>query len=108
MFKKSSVPQRGMVQRKGGIRRKTRKLLSKHFRRKGKINFTQYLSTLNMGDKVCLVQEPAVHKGQFHTRFYGKAGVVTEQRGSCYAVKFRDGGKEKTIITHPIHLKRIA
>ena len=76
-------------------------------RSRGKLPLTKFLSTYNVGDRVTLMFEPSVQKGQYHMRFYGKVGLVVEKRGSAYAVEFHDGGKKKVIITHPVHLARL-
>lgn len=54
-----------------------------------------------------LKAEPAVQKGLYHARFHTKAGVVVDKKGACYGIKIKDGGKEKTVYVHPIHLKRL-
>ena len=97
-----------MVKRIGGARRKTRNLLSKNFREKGKISVTRFLQSFNEGDKVLLNAEPAYHKGLYEMRFHGKTGFVKEARGRCYAVEILDRGVKKELIVHPIHLRLIA
>jgi len=94
------------MKRIGGFRRKTRHLLKKHIREKGKISLTRYFQSFNEGDAVKLVAEPSIHKGMFHPRFYGKNGVIQGRKGKCYEVLIADGGKQKTLIIHPIHLQR--
>jgi len=93
--------------RKGGTRRKRSSLMTKSVRRKGKISFRNYLAELNNGDKVALFVEPAVQKGMFHPKFSGKVGTVLSKKGSCYEVKINDFAKEKTLIVHPVHLKKL-
>ena len=95
-----------MVDRKGGIRRKTRYKFSKEKRSRGKISITKYLQSFVVGDQVYLHVEPAVQKGMYHHRFMGKAGLVKGKRGRCYEISINDKGKEKMLIVHPIHLKR--
>ena len=95
-----------MVQRKGGFRRKTRHKLKKNVRDKGKISIRRYSQVFNSGDRVILYAEPAVQKGMYFPRFHGKAGVVKSKKGKCYEVLISDGNKEKTLIVHPVHLKK--
>ena len=95
-----------MVKRMGGIRRKTRYKLKKEKRSRGKIGITRYFQSFIAGDKVYLSAEPSVQKGQYHFRFMGKTGIVQAKRGKCYEVLIKDFGKEKTLIVHPVHLKR--
>lgn len=96
-----------MVQRVGGFRRKTRSKLSKDHRSKGKISLTQYFQTFNEGDKVVLFANPTIQKGMYFPRFHGKHGLVKNKKGNCYNILIKDGNKEKTIIVHPIHLKKV-
>lgn len=95
-----------MVQRVGGFRRKTRNKLSKETRSKGKISLTKYFQKFNEGEKVLLLAEPAVQKGMYFPRFHGKLAIVGRQKGKCYEVMIKDGNKEKSLIVHPIHLRR--
>ncbi len=96
-----------MVTRKGGFRRKTRYKLRKQKRNRGKISLSNYFQSFNAGDRVSLCAEPAVQKGMYHPRFMGKSGVIKSKRGNCYEVTINDGGKEKMIIVHPVHLKMV-
>jgi len=96
-----------MVQRMGGIRRKTRYKFTKEVRRRGKISITRYFQSFNVGDKVYLHVEPAVQKGMYHPRFMGKGGIINGKRGRCYTVTINDRGKGKELIVHPVHLKRV-
>jgi large subunit ribosomal protein L21e len=95
-----------MAKRIGGNRRKSRHMFSKTVRTKGKIPTTRYLQTFNAGDKVQLSAEPAVHKGIYFRRFHGKTGVILGKRGSCYEISVKDIGMVKTVIVHPVHLKK--
>lgn len=96
-----------MTKRIGGFRRKTRHKLKKAPSEKGKISMTAYFQKLEKGQSVVLKLEPSTHKGMFLPRFYGKTGVVGKKQGNCYEVMIRDGNKPKTLIVHPIHLKRV-
>ena len=95
------------MKRIGGNRRKTRHKMSKNVRNKGKISLNNYLQEFKIGDNVCLVAEPAVQKGMYYPRFYGKAGKVLAKRGNCYEVKITDVTMEQIVIVHPVHLKRL-
>ncbi len=95
-----------MGKRKGGYRRRTRNLMRKNVRAKGKIRLSSYFASYKKGDKVALFAEPAVQGGIYHLRFHGKVGTVKSQQGECYNVAIMDGGKAKTVLVHPVHLKR--
>lgn len=96
-----------MVQRVGGFRRKTRYKLSKDIRSKGKISLTNYFQKFNENDKVKLLANPSVQKGMYFPRFHGKFGLIKEKRGSSYIVQIKDGNKQKSLVVHPIHLKKV-
>lgn len=96
-----------MVKVIGSRRRKTKHKFRKDIRNKGKISLKQYLQTFELGDKVCLTPEPGVQKGIYHARFVGRIATVKARQGDCYEVSFVDHSKEKSLIVHPIHLRRI-
>ncbi|MFT4249851.1 MAG: 50S ribosomal protein L21e [Candidatus Woesearchaeota archaeon] len=95
-----------MVQRTGGMRRKTRQKLSKNARTKGKISIRDSLQTFNTGDVVILKAEPAVQDGMYFPRFHGKQGVIKAEQGACYQVEILDGKNKKIVIVHPVHLQK--
>ncbi len=74
-------------------------------RERGKIPLTPRLIELNPGDYVDIIINPAVHRGMPHKRFHGKTGRVIGKRGRAYIVEVRDGGKMKTLIVRPDHLR---
>jgi len=96
-----------MVQRIGGFRRKTRYKFGKNVRQKGKISLTNYFAEYKEGDKVLLHAEPAVQKGIYFPRFHGKVGIISGKKARCYEVDIKDFTAKKTLIIHPVHLKRI-
>ncbi|MFT4297661.1 MAG: 50S ribosomal protein L21e [Candidatus Woesearchaeota archaeon] len=96
-----------MVQRIGGKMRKSRYKMRKKVNARGKIPITKYLQKFNEGDKVQLNAESAVQKGIYSLNYHGKAGIVSKKEGTCYNVMIKDGKKEKCIIVHPVHLKRL-
>lgn len=97
-----------MVKRIGSSMRKSRQKLSKNIREKSKVRISSFLQTFDNGDKVVLKVEPAYQKGQYFLRFHGKIGTIGSRTGTCYEVKIKDINKEKTLIVHPIHLKKVS
>jgi large subunit ribosomal protein L21e len=95
-----------MAKRIGGNRRKTRYKFTKNIRTKGKVSITKYLQSFREGDKVQLSAEPAIHKGVYFKRFHGKTGTVISKQGNCYKINIKDINMIKTIIVHPVHLKK--
>lgn len=96
-----------MGKRKGSTVRKTRKLMRKNFRERGKIPLAKYFAKYSAGDRVCITPNPSVQKAMPYLRFYGRQGTVAGVRGECYLVEIFDGGKKKTLIVHPVHLTRL-
>ncbi len=95
------------MQRVGGYRRKTRNKLKKNVRARGKIAIRKYFQDFKEGDKVYLVAESAVQKGIYHPRYHGKSGVIDKKQGTNFYVKIRDGNKYKSILVHPVHLRKV-
>lgn len=96
-----------MVTRIGGFRKNTRHKLSKNVRTRGKISLTKFFQKFVTGDKVVLKAEPAYQKGMYFPRFHGKIGTISKQVGTCYEITMKDHNKEKTLVVHPVHLKKI-
>lgn len=96
-----------MVKRIGSFRRKTRYKLSKETRKKGKISLSAYFQAFKTGERVVLKAESSVHNGMYRPRFHGKSGIIKAKTGTCYSVLIDDKNKQKTVIVHPVHLKRI-
>lgn len=96
-----------MAKRIGGTRRKTRDKLKKRVQTRGKISIREYMQQFKIGERVALTAEPAVQNGMYFPRFHGRTGVVTGTQGACYTIAFRDGGKAKTVIAHPVHLRKV-
>jgi large subunit ribosomal protein L21e len=96
-----------MVKRIGTSRRKTRHKLSKTTKAKGKISTSSYFKGFEVGSKVVLKAEPAIQKGMYFPRFYGKTGIIKKKTGHCYTVSIKDGNKQKSLTVHPVHLRRL-
>ena len=57
-------------------------------------------------EKVHLKIDPSVPSGRVHPRVDGQTGTVAGKQGEAYKVEIVDGGKEKTVIVKPAHLRR--
>jgi len=106
-FINPSLIPNSMSKRRGGSRAGTRRLFRKSPRSKGKISLTKFFMPYKVGDSAVLQAEPAMQDNLYHQRFHGKTGVVVGKRGDCYEVKIQDGGKQKMVIVHPVHLKKV-
>lgn len=96
-----------MTQRTGGFRKRSRSILRKSPRDRGKVNINLALQTFELNDRVRIIQEPAMHKGMPMPKYKNRVGTVIEIRGNAYVVEVNDINKKKQIISNPIHLKRI-
>jgi large subunit ribosomal protein L21e len=96
-----------MVKSVGGFRSRTRHKLKKNVRTRGKISLTRFFQTFKVGERVILKAEPAYQKGMYFPRFHGRSGLVEKKIGTCYEVKMNDHGKNKLLIVHPVHLKKV-
>ncbi len=88
-----------------GFRRRTRSLLRKKAREKGKVGLSKLLREYKPGDRVLIKLNPTVHKGMPHRRFHGRIGVVENKRGQSYVVNVTQGKAVKEIIVRPEHLE---
>lgn len=88
----------------GSFRSGTRFKLQKKKRERGKININKLLQKFNIGDRVRIIQEPAIQKGMPHPRFKNRVGTITRKQGEAYVVELSDMGKKKEAISRSIHL----
>ena len=89
-----------------GPLKKTRNKLSNDPRERGTSPPQRAVEDFETGERVHLALDPSVPGGRFHPRFNGHTGEVLGEQGSAYRVKITDGGKEKTLIATPAHLRR--
>ncbi len=88
-----------------GLRRKTRSLLRKRARERGKSSLSRILYEYRPGDKVVIDIDPSIHKGMPHRRYQGKVGVILAKKGRAYRVSVTQGRATKEIIVRPEHMK---
>ncbi len=93
------------MKRSKGYRSKTRSLLRKKPRERGKIGLSRILRKYNPGDRVIIKIEPSIHKGMPHRRYHGRSGIVKEKRGRSYVVEVPLGKQVRTLIVRPEHLQ---
>jgi large subunit ribosomal protein L21e len=96
-----------MVKRSRGIRSKSRHILRKKISERGTYSITRSLQEFEIGEKVGIDIDPAIHKGMPHPRFQGCIGEIEGRQGEAYLVGIRDGKKHKTLIVRPEHLRRV-
>jgi large subunit ribosomal protein L21e len=87
-----------------GYRRKTRSILRRKPREKGKTGLSKILYEYKPGEKVVVKIDPSVHKGMPHRRYHGKIGIIINKRGRSYIVNITQGGTAKEIIVRPEHI----
>lgn len=90
-----------------GYRARTRSLLRKKPRERGKIGLSKVLHEYKPGEKVVINLDPSVHKGMPHRRYHGRTGVITVKRGRAYVIEVTQGDATKEIIARPEHLKPV-
>ena len=88
-----------------GFRKKTRSLLKKKPRERGKLGLSRLLRSYMPGEKVVIKIDPSVHKGMPHRRYQGRVGVIVSKRGRAYEVSVTQGDAVKEIIVRPEHLR---
>ena len=83
----------------------TRGKLSNDPRDRGASPPQRAIQEYDVGQKVHLKLDPSVSEGRFHPRFNGHTGTVAGTQGRAFKIEINDGGKDKTIIARPAHLK---
>ena len=87
-----------------GYRRKTRSLLRRKPRERGKTGLGKLLLEHKPGERVVLKIDPSIHKGMPHRRYHGKIGVIVNKKGRSYIVNVTQGRAVKEIIVRPEHM----
>lgn len=95
------------MERSRGSRSRTRKKLSKDVGDRGEPPVTRTLQEFEEGETVAIRIDPSIQAGQPHPRFHGWTGTVTGKQGEAFTVEVDDGGKTKTVIARPEHLKAV-
>lgn len=95
------------MERSRGSRSRTRKKLKKDVGDRGEPPVTHTLQDFEDGDKVAVRIDPSIQAGQPHPRFHGLTGTVTGSQGKAFTVEVKDGGKAKSVIARPEHLKAV-
>ncbi|MCW4001995.1 MAG: 50S ribosomal protein L21e [Candidatus Bathyarchaeota archaeon] len=87
-----------------GYRRKTRSILKRKPRERGKTGLSKILYAYTPGEKVVVKIDPSVHKAMPHRRYHGRIGVIVNKRGRSYVVNVTQGKAIKEIIVRPEHI----
>jgi large subunit ribosomal protein L21e len=88
-----------------GPRQGTRDKLKNDARERGTSPPQQAVEQFETGQQVHLKIDPSRPEGQYHPRFDGHTGTVVGEQGEAYKVEIVDGGKTKTLIAKPAHLR---
>jgi len=96
-----------MVRRSKGYRSKTRRKMTKHVRQRGLPPVSRIIQDFSPGTQVTIALDPSVVKGQPHSRYHGRTGIIVERRGRAYLVEVLDGGSIKKVISRPEHLRSV-
>jgi len=94
-----------MGRRAKGFRHKSRVLLKRKPRERGKTALSKILHDYAEGEKVVVKIDPSVHKGMPHRRYFGRVGVIVKRRGRSYVVNVTQGDAVKELIVRPEHLE---
>jgi len=88
-----------------GYRVRTRSLLTKEPRERGKTRLSKLLYEYEPGANVTIRIDPSVQKGMPHKRYHGKIGTIINKRGRSYVVSVTQGDAVREIIVRPEHLE---
>ncbi|MBD3172828.1 50S ribosomal protein L21e [Candidatus Bathyarchaeota archaeon] len=89
-----------------GVRRKSRGVMSKKVREKGRLPLSRLLTKYEEGQKVVINIDPGVHKAIPHKRYQGKVATIVGQRGKAYILEIPQRKTVKTIITTAHHIRK--
>lgn len=92
-----------MVYGSHGFLRRSRRILEKKPRDRGKIRIRRYLQKFNIGDTV-RIDIDSFYKNIPYPKFQGKIGKVTKSQGRAYYVLINDNGRKKNVLVAPEHL----
>ncbi|MFA6065173.1 MAG: 50S ribosomal protein L21e [archaeon] len=90
--------------RNKGRRGKTRYKMSKHG---PKTSVNDIMREFEIGDKVQIVIDGSIHKGFPHKNFHGLTGNVKAKRGEAYEISVAKGNQPLTVVTTPVHMKKL-
>ena len=88
-----------------GLRSRSRYKLKKSIRPSRANPISRKIQVFEDGNKVHIIIDSSIQKGQPHPRFHGKTGKIVGQKGKAYLVGIKDGNKPKELIIRPEHLK---
>ncbi len=88
-----------------GVKRRSRHKLTKSLRPERANPISRKIQVFEVGQKVHIIIDSSIHKGQPHPRFHGKTGKIVKRTGKAYHVAIKDGDKAKQLIVRPEHLK---
>ena len=97
-----------MVEKPHGRRNKTRHKLQKKPRERGMVPVARFFTKFEPGEKVLIKIDPSQHHGMPYKNFHGSVGVIKAKRGQAYLIEVKDKHAMKTIISTPIHLRKMA
>ncbi|MDH5201070.1 MAG: 50S ribosomal protein L21e [Candidatus Bathyarchaeota archaeon] len=89
-----------------GLRRKSRSVLTKRARERGKLGLSRLLAEYEVGEKVIINIDSGIHRGMPHKRFQGKVGTVVEKRGKAYILDIPQRKTSKFVIAGPEHVRK--
>lgn len=93
-----------MPVRSKGLRSKTRHLLLKDPRNKGRLPPNRILAQFPVGARVAIKLEPSQHGGMTHKRFQGLTGTVAGKQGDAFVIDVLHGNMPKTLVVRAEHL----
>ena len=88
-----------------GLKSRSRYKLKKSIRPSRANPISRKIQVFEDGNKVQIIIDSSIQKGQPHPRFHGKTGEIVGQKGKAYLVGIKDGNKPKELIIRPEHLK---
>src|SRR5207247_10651880 len=95
------------MKRSKGIRNRTRTLLRRNPRDRGKSPLGRILTSYAPGQMVTISINPSIQKGMPHRRYHGRVGMISEKRGRAYVSQVTTGKVPRIIIARLELIKRM-
>lgn len=92
-----------MVYGSHGFLRRSRRILEKKARDRGKISIRKYLQKFNIGD-IARISIDSFYRNISYPKFQGKIGKIIGRQGRAYYIEINDNGRKKTVLVCPEHL----
>src|SRR5436190_21211706 len=95
------------MKRSKGIRNRTRTLLRRNPRDRGKNPLGRILTSYAPGQMVKISINPSIKKGMPNRRYNGRVGMISEKRGRAYVIQVTAGKVQRLIFVRRENIQQM-